>query len=133
MSEPLDVLAAQVRGAIDSQRWLLNNAHNFQSQSWGEYLRAATADAENGYAALDALVARVTEAEANAEERHETAMRQFDIANELRTALADARNALEKASNALFVAAVARPDSPVYREALKVAREVLARLDGNQP
>ena len=122
----IDVLAAQVRGGIDSQRWLLDNAHNYQSQEWDEYLRAAKKDAEKGYAALARLVARVTEAEeaaeaeaANAANFHRDSVAAGIKLADTRAALADARNALERiASN--------------YANA-PIAREVLARLDGNQP
>ena len=62
-STPFDFDLAEdlrsVRGAIDSQAWLLNNLHNQRVESFGELLMAARNDAAKGREALDRLEARL--------------------------------------------------------------------------
>ena len=127
VGESVDVLAAQVREALCSNGGMtMLNGHPTR------YGR--------GVAALDALGARVTEAE---RERDETARNYSDMLNRVieardnwhaayhaeRARTADARNALEgivrmeQASDQGWRA--------VYKHAQAVAREVLARLEGS--
>lgn len=99
----VDVLAAQVREGFRDAR-------------------DGVADSEK---ALDALVARVTEAERRAERGADAETEKIERGTEilrLRAALADARNALERIA--------AHPPYPMTG-CQKIAIDALARLDGS--
>lgn len=49
----------RIRGAIDSQAWLLNNVHNAGTAKFTELLKAAQEDAQAGRDALERVEARL--------------------------------------------------------------------------
>ena len=113
VSEPsVDVLAAQVRTA------LLASYNIGECAEHAEHLMDAEHAARRALPALDALVARVTEAERFVASLNASESVRLKRAE---AALADARNALER---------IAEPFAPPF-EAQGLAREVLARLDGS--